>query len=223
MADAPLLTLRGVSVDFDGYTAIENLTLSVSRGEFVVLHGSTGSGKSTILKLIAGLVQPSEGSVTVAGDRVDLFDAAQRRWLRRSMGLMLPEGALLPDRSVLDNVMLPTLAAEENYSEARRRAMLALTKCGIADLADLRPSMLSGGQLQLAALARAVVNRPVLILADEPAAHLDEANSRTLINLLGAFSAAGVTVIVASHQHLAPEGVRSREITLSSAVRENMP
>ena len=135
------------------------------------------------------------------------------------MGLMMQEELLLEDRTVLENVMLPALAADETAQEARRRALLALNKCGADDLADLRPSSLSAGQRQIACLARAVVNRPVLILADEPATHLDKTNAQTLINLLSAFALAGVTVVAATHQHLTPEGCRSREITLSASNR----
>ena len=197
--EAPLLQLNGVSVVYDGHAVIDDLSLEVGRGEFVVIHGSTGCGKSTILRLFAGLIDPTKGEVVVAGDRIDEFDEAQRRWLRRSMGRMMQEELLLEDRTVLENVMLPALAADETAQEARRRALLALNKCGAADLADLRPSSLSAGQRQIACLARAVVNRPVLILADEPATHLDKTNAQTLINLLSAFALAGVTVVAATH------------------------
>lgn len=206
MAKQPLLELRNVSVEFSsGFLALSNINLSVSRGEFVLLHGSTGCGKSTLLKLLAGLARPSAGEVIVAGDRVDRFSEPERRWLRRSMGLMVQEGLLLNDRSVRENVMLPALAAEESQREAGRRAMLALDKCGIAELAELRPNLLSAGQRQLVMLARAVVNRPIVILADEPVAHLDHDNTRTLLKLLAAFVRAGVTVVTASHELLHPE------------------
>ena len=87
--EAPLLQLNGVSVVYDGHAVIDDLSLEVGRGEFVVIHGSTGCGKSTILRLFAGLIDPTKGEVVVAGDRIDEFDEAQRRWLRRSMGLMM--------------------------------------------------------------------------------------------------------------------------------------
>ena len=217
--EAPLLQLNDVSVVYDGRAVLDGLNLTVGRGEFVVIHGNTGCGKSTIFRLFAGLIQPTKGEVIVAGDRIDEFDEAQRRWLRRSMGLMMQEELLLQDRTILENVMLPALAADESTSEARHRALLALNKCGAADLAEFHPSSLSAGQRQLACLARAVVNRPVLILADEPATHLDQANAQTLINLLGAFALARVTVVAATHQPLTPTGCRSREITLSASHR----
>lgn len=218
MNEPPLLELRHVSVSYgNGASALRDVSMAVSQGEFVLLHGPTGCGKSTVLRLLAGLVSPTAGEVIVAGDRVDRFTELQRRWLRRSMGLMVQEGALLNDRSVHDNVMLPALAAEEGFAEARRRAMLALEKCGIADLAPLRPAQLSAGQRQLAMLARAVVNKPVVILADEPVAHLDAANAQTLLDLLAAFVSAGVTVIAASHERLHPQGVPFREISLPAS------
>ena len=144
--EAPLLQLNGVSVVYDGHAVIDDLSLEVGRGEFVVIHGSTGCGKSTILRLFAGLIDPTKGEVVVAGDRIDEFDEAQRRWLRRSMGLMMQEELLLEDRTVLENVMLPALAADETAQEARRRALLALNKCGAADLAVPRASQLANAR-----------------------------------------------------------------------------
>ena len=171
MAGTPLIELTNVAVDFDGKRRVSGITFSVNRGQFIYLTGPTGSGKSLVLKLIAGLLKPSAGEVRIGGDLVNNFTENQKMWMRRSMGIMLPDGVLLRDRSVIDNVMLPALAADESYREARIRARHALQKCRIEDLADLYPAELSSGQRQMACLARAVVNDPVMILADEPAAH----------------------------------------------------
>ena len=179
----------------------------------MLMIGPTGSGKSTVLKLLAGLVRPTSGEVIVAGDRVDHFNEMERRWLRRSMGLMMQDGRLLDDRTVHENVMLPALAAEESYAEARRRGFLALEKCGLAEHADAFPARLSAGQRQL---ARAVVNRPVVILADEPVAHLDDVNGEALLALLATFARAGVTVVCASHKALTVPRAQLREIILST-------
>ena len=207
----PLLELHSTSVIIDGSVVVDRVSLTVGRGEFVLLRGPTGSGKSTVLKLLAGLVRPTSGEVIVAGDRVDHFNEMERRWLRRSMGLMMQDGRLLDDRTVHENVMLPALAAEESYAEARRRGFLALEKCGLAEHADAFPARLSAGQRQLALLARAVVNRPVVILADEPVAHLD-----ALLALLATFARAGVTVVCASHKALTVPRAQLREIILST-------
>lgn len=217
MADnTPLIEMTGVSAAFGRHTVFENLTFRVNRGEFILLHGGTGSGKSTVLKLIAALIRPCAGQVYVAGDRIDQFSDAQRRWLRRSIGLLTQENLLLNDRTILENVMLPTLAANESTGEAKTRALVALDRCGIKELAASRPDALSYGQRQLVCLARAVVNRPVLILADEPVAHLDRANAESLLNLLATFARAGVTVIAASHQRINPPTENFREISLGA-------
>ena len=211
----PLLELHSTSVIIDGSVVVDRVSLTVGRGEFVLLRGPTGSGKSTVLKLLAGLVRPTSGEVIVAGDRVDHFNEMERRWLRRSMGLMMQDGRLLDDRTVHENVMLPALAAEESYAEARRRGFLALEKCGLAEHADAFPARLSAGQRQLALLARAVVNRPV-VLADEPVAHLDDVNGEALLALLATFARAGVTVVCASHKALTVPRAQLREIILST-------
>ena len=214
MAGTPLIELTNVAVDFDGKRRVSGITFSENRGQFIYLTGPTGSGKSLVLKLIAGLLKPSAGEVRIGGDLVNNFTENQKMWMRRSMGIMLPDGVLLRDRSVIDNVMLPALAADESYREARIRARHALQKCRIEDLADLYPAELSSGQRQMACLARAVVNDPVMILADEPAAHLDLTNAQELMNLLGSFSLGTVSVIVASHLQLLPANVSHKTIYL---------
>ena len=209
----PLLELHSTSVIIDGSVVVDRVSLTVGRGEFVLLRGPTGSGKSTVLKLLAGLVRPTSGEVIVAGDRVDHFNEMERRWLRRSMGLMMQDGRLLDDRTVHENVMLPALAAEESYAEARRRGFLALEKCGLAEHADAFPARLSAGQRQLALLARAVVNRPVVILADEPTGNLDSKNGQEVMNLLSELNKEGTTIVMVTHsQHDA--GYASRIINL---------
>ena len=217
--NAPLIELVNASVDLDDERRLVGITFNVTRGEFVCLHGSTGSGKSLSLKLIAGLIRPSAGEVRVAGERINDFTEREKLWMRRSMGIMVQDMQLLEDRMVLENVMLPALASEASFSEARKRAGSALKKCRIEHLARLRPHELSAGQKQLALLARAVVNHPVVILADEPAAHLDAENAQILMDLLGEFSQAGVCVILASHLELMPRSVACRSIHLDGRQR----
>ncbi len=218
MDASPLLELRALNVRFGRVEVLRNFSLSVRRGEFVWLVGPTGSGKSTILRILAGLQQPASGEVVIAGDHVERFSAAQKRWLRRSMGLMMQDCFLLEDRTVESNVMLPALVANEGYAEARRRAYLALEKCGISELGKLKPAALSAGQRQLAMLARAVVNRPVVILADDPLAQLDEENAAVLLRLLLAFASAGVTVMAASHRRPPAASAHFRVVALEPSV-----
>lgn len=218
-SEPPLFEFRQVGVSIDDVVRLENLSFSAFRGEFVLLHGATGSGKTLVLEMLSGLRKPTEGEVIVAGDRINNYNELERRSLRRSMGLLMQGGLLLEDRSVLENVLIPAVVAEESFREARARARIALEKCGLAALADLRPHELSAGQRQLAMLARAVVNRPALILADEPAAQLDDRNAQTLIDLLGMFAQAGVTVFLASHRIPRPRNVKVRVIELDAAAR----
>lgn len=218
-SEPPLFEFRQVGVSIDDVVRLENLSFSAFRGEFVLLHGVTGSGKTLVLEMLSGLRKPTEGEVIVAGDRINNYNELERRSLRRSMGLLMQGGLLLEDRSVLENVLIPAVVAEESFREARARARIALEKCGLAALADLRPHELSAGQRQLAMLARAVVNRPALILADEPAAQLDDRNAQTLIDLLGMFAQAGVTVFLASHRIPRPRNVKVRVIELDAAAR----
>jgi len=218
-SEPPLFEFRQVGVSIDDVVRLENLSFSAFRGEFMLLHGATGSGKTLVLEMLSGLRKPTEGEVIVAGDRINDYNELERRSLRRSMGLLMQGGLLLEDRSVLENVLIPAVVAEESFREARARARIALEKCGLAALADLRPHELSAGQRQLAMLARAVVNRPALILADEPAAQLDDRNAQTLIDLLGMFAQAGVTVFLASHRIPRPRNVKVRVIELDAAAR----
>lgn len=202
-AAAPLIPafvrFAGVSLAYGAQPALIDLNFTLERGEFVWLAGASGAGKSSVLRLLAGLVRPDAGHIEVAGEPVGSLNARRLAWLRRSMGVMLQEPLLLADRSLLENTMLPALAAELPLAEARARAEAALARCGLAERAAARPMELSGGELQRAALARAVVNRPALILADEPAAHLDADAAAGVIELLAQFAAAGVTVLVATH------------------------
>lgn len=219
--NVPLIELMNAGIEFPG-RRISGISFNVTRGEFVCLLGPTGSGKSLALDMIAGLKRPTFGQIIVAGDCINEFNERQMMFVRRTMGIMGQELLLLDDRTILENVMLPALAAEESYSEAKKRAMDALKRCEIKDLAHLRPSGLSAGQKQIACLARAIVNQPAVVLADEPCAHLDGTNGQHLMNLLGSVSLWGTSVIVASHLDLFPENVACRRIQLAGPAEESV-
>jgi len=180
--------------------ALADLSFSVARGELVVLHGRNGAGKTTLLRLIAALDAPTDGAVRVAGQDIARLRPRAIPVLRRSMGIVPQDLLLLDDRSVLANVMLPALATGVGRGEATERARAALEKVGLdpAEAARHGPAVLGGGDRQRAALARALVNRPALLLADEPSAQLDADQAAAILRLLAQFAAAGVTVITAS-------------------------
>ena len=179
--------------------ALRDVTLSVAKGELVYLAGPSGAGKSTLLKMIAAMERPSGGQVLVNGQNIGKLPRASVPFLRRNLGLIFQQQRLLNDRSILANTMLPLLVAGAARSEAEQRARAALDKVGLAERADDRPLELSGGEQQRAAIARAIVNRPQIILADEPTANLDRASADKVLDALHAFHAAGVTCLISTH------------------------
>ena len=217
--NVPLVELINAGIEVNGERLSAGITFNVTRGEFVCLHGPTGSGKSLALSMIAGILRSTFGEVRVAGDCLNNFSEREMAIVRRSMGIMMQECLLLENRTILENVMLPSLAAEESYGKSRTAAMNALAKCGIVDLARERPGSLSAGQKQIACVARAIVNNPLLVLADEPCAHLDAETAQHLMDLLGEVSLSTVSVIVASHLELMPTNIVCRPIMLERAPR----
>ena len=163
------------------------------------LAGPSGAGKSTILKMIAAIEQPTSGQILVNGQEVARLKTASLPYFRRNLGLILQDHALLTNSTALANVALPLLISGASKNDALSRAKAALVKVNLADKADAFPLALSGGEQQRLAIARAIVNRPQLILADEPTAYLDSDNAQQVMAALQAFNAAGVTCIISSH------------------------
>jgi cell division transport system ATP-binding protein len=179
--------------------ALSGITLTIARGEMVYLSGPSGAGKSTLLKMIAAMERPSAGTVSVNGQDVGRIKASGLPYLRRNLGLIFQPQCLLNDRSVLSNVMLPLLVIGTAKAEAEKRARAALDKVGLLDKAACDPLSLSGGEQQRVAISRAIVNRPQIILADEPTANLDRASANKVMEALKAFHGVGVTCLIATH------------------------
>jgi len=179
--------------------ALDGASFDVEPGEFVYLTGASGAGKSTVFRLIAAIERPTGGVVLVNKQNVGALPVAAVPFLRRNLGLVLQDAKLLADRSVFDNVLLPLAVAGVDSREAARRVRAALDKVGMADSERALPDSLSGGEQQRVCIARAVVARPSLLLADEPTANLDAANADRVLELFGAFHAVGVTVLLATH------------------------
>ncbi|MFO7780508.1 MAG: ABC transporter ATP-binding protein [Spirochaetia bacterium] len=164
---------------------LTDVNLAVAAGETVVITGESGSGKSTLLNLIGGLDTPSSGTIEAAGYRVDSLPESQLTRYRSSVvGLVFQFHFLLKDFTALENVMMPAFMSGVTRDEATERARRLLTDVGLADRTDHFPTQLSGGERQRVAVARALVNDPDIILADEPTGNLDEGNSRTVENIL---------------------------------------
>jgi cell division transport system ATP-binding protein len=195
-----MIEFQNVSKDYNkAASALTDVSLTIARGEMVYLAGPSGAGKSTLLKLIAAIERPTSGSVTVNGTDIGKLKTSGLPFLRRGLGLILQQQRLLNDRTVLANVMLPLLVSGASGTDAEQRARAALDKVGLLDKAKSEPQSLSGGEQQRVSIARAIVNRPKIILADEPTANLDRVNARRVIDALQAFRSAGVTCIVSTH------------------------
>jgi len=179
--------------------ALRDVSLNVEKGELVYLAGPSGAGKSTLLKMIAAIERPTSGRVIVNGHDISKIQRAAVPFLRRNLGLIFQQQRLLNDRDILANVMLSLLVTGAAPAQAEQRARAALDKVGLLDRARAHPMELSGGEQQRVAVARAIVNRPQIILADEPTANLDRAAADKVIDALRAFNSVGVTCMISTH------------------------
>ncbi len=195
--------------------AVDGVTFSVAAGEFVALLGSSGSGKSSLLNLIAGLDTPSSGSVTVAGRDLARMSRAELAIYRRTtVGMVFQAFNLVPAMTVLENVELPMRFAEVPREGRMARARAALERVGLEHRVDHRPSELSGGEQQRASLARALVNSPSLVLADEPTGNLDSRTGAEIMELIGKINREGATVVMVTHERPLAERYASRFVFL---------
>jgi len=203
-----------------GYEALKSVTFTVAAGELVFLTGHSGAGKSTLLKLIPVIERANSGSVIVGGQNVGSLRANAIPFLRRNIGQIFQDQKLLYDRTAFDNVMLPLAVTGVHPRDAARRARAALDKVGLLAREKANPIALSGGEQQRLAIARAIVNRPSILIADEPTANLDSSYAAEIIDLFAAFNQVGVTVLIATHDQnavtRAQVRVKTRNVELKS-------
>lgn len=217
MMSTPVIELSGVSRRYqEGPAALDEVSLTVREGESVAILGPSGSGKSTMLNLIAGLDRPSTGTVTVDGMRVDtLSEAGSARFRRAKIGMVFQFFNLLDDLTVADNVVLPAEMAGAARAAARRRAAELLDALGIARHAKAYPGRLSGGERQRVAVARALMNRPPLLLADEPTGALDSASGEDVKALFNELHADGQTIVTVTHDLSLAQACASRTVKIA--------
>lgn len=182
-----------------GFDALSNVSFALQSGEMAFLTGHSGAGKSSLLKLIMAMERASEGQVYVDEQNLNRIPRQQVPYLRRKIGMVFQNPQLLFDRTVFDNVALPLLIAGTDWQSAARRVRAALDKVGLLDKEKLAPRLLSSGEQQRVGIARAIVNKPQLLLADEPTGNLDPQLSGEIMGLFHQFNQVGVTVLVASH------------------------
>jgi putative ABC transport system ATP-binding protein len=212
----PIIDIRDVSKTYDaGAPALADLSLTVGAGEALAIVGPSGSGKSTLLNMIAGLDKPSTGSVTVDGVRIDtLSETASAKYRRTRIGMVFQFFNLLDDLTVTDNVMLPAQLAGMPAARAHDRAVELLRYFGIDRHARAYPGRLSGGERQRVAVARALMNRPAVLLADEPTGALDTASGADVRELLADLNRDGLTILLVTHDVTLAESCASRTVEL---------
>jgi cell division transport system ATP-binding protein len=211
----PAISFSQVSKRYHGgFEALKQVSFEIEAGEMVFISGHSGAGKTTLLKLIAAIERASGGSVLVNGQNVSALRAAAVPFLRRNLGLVLQDQKLLYDRSVFDNVMLPLVVTGQPHREAARRARAALDKVGLLARERAEPVTLSGGEQQRVCIARAIVNRPAILLADEPTASIDADYAREIMAMFGDFNQVGVTVLIATHDRALIESSGRRSLRL---------
>ncbi len=197
-----------------GYEALRDVSFGIEGGEMVFITGHSGAGKTTLLKLVPGIERPTSGSLLVNGQNVGALGSRALPHLRRSLGLVFQDQKLLHDRSVFENVMFPLSVTGQPPREAARRARAALAKVGLLERERARPITLSGGEQQRLCVARAVVNRPTILIADEPTANLDSDSAQEILEIFRAFNQVGVTVLIASHDQALISRYASRVLAL---------
>jgi cell division transport system ATP-binding protein len=198
----------------NGAVGLRSATLRIEKGEFVFIIGASGSGKSTFLKLIMHEEVPTEGEIYVNGYSVHNMPRAEIPYLRRSLGVVFQDFRLLPNKTAYDNVAFAMQIVEALPREIRRQVPLALGLVGLSKKAKAYPNQLSGGEQQRVVLARALVNNPAVLIADEPTGNLDPKTSLEIMSLLEEINQRGTTVIVATHEKSIVDSMRKRVITL---------
>lgn len=208
-SDGTIITTVGLSRTYrrgsSTVIGLDNINLTIAAGELVVLKGNSGSGKSTLLALLAGLDQPTAGELLVAGHNLRHASPEQlTRFRRETVGMVFQTFNLLPTLTVLENVCLPALLADHPYPEVADKAAVLLQWLHLTSRQHHRPAELSGGEMQRTAIARALINDPSIILADEPTGNLDSANGQIVMELLAELNRRSKrTVVIATHSTLA--------------------
>ena len=195
-----MIEFRNVSKKYDtGTEAIHNVSFKINKGEFAFLVGSSGSGKSTIIKLILKEEEPTSGNIIINGKDTTFLKPSRVPFLRRSMGIVFQDFRLLPDKTVYENVAFAMYVVKATPKHIRRQVPMVLSLVGLSNKAKVYPNELSGGEQQRVALARAIVNNPSMLIADEPTGNLDPNTAWDIMELLNDINLRGTTVVVATH------------------------
>ncbi|MEA2476114.1 MAG: cell division transport system ATP-binding protein [Actinomycetota bacterium] len=199
-----------------GIHALEDVTIDIEKGEFVFLVGPSGSGKSTFLKLLTKEEAPTAGDVFVAGKNLNSLPRWRVPYLRRNVGCVFQDFKLLPNKTVFENVAFGLEVIGRPRSVVQRQVPQILELVGLGEKLDRMPDELSGGEQQRVSIARAFVNRPLILVADEPTGNLDPATSVGIMRLLDRINRTGTTILMATHDHAIVDSMRRRVIELEA-------
>jgi cell division transport system ATP-binding protein len=212
-----MISLRGVSLVYpNGVRALDGVTLEIGKGEFVFLVGHSGTGKSSLLRLLYREMAPTNGQILVDGIRVDRLANRRIPALRRHLGVVFQDYKLLTDKTVWENVAFALQVTGAHTRDVQRQVPRALDLVGLAHKSRMYPNELSGGEQQRTAIARALVNNPKLLLCDEPSGNLDPANTTEIMELLRRINLKGTTVVVATHNQAVVDRMRRRVVRLDN-------
>ena len=210
-----MIVFKNISKRYpDGYVALNNVDLTVQAGEMLFLTGHSGAGKSTLLKLIAALERPTSGTISISGQNIAQLKPAAIPYLRRKIGFVFQDHKLLFDRTAFENVLLPLQIANFDSKTVASRVRAALDKVGLLKKEKSMPIALSGGERQRLCIARAVVHRPSILIADEPTGNLDVEYARDIMAMFTSFNQVGVTVLIATHDASLLEDTQHRILSL---------
>ena len=201
---------------------LKDISLAINAGELVFVTGSSGAGKSTLLKLISAVEKPTSGTIFFENQNLSYLKKNEMPFLRRKFGMIFQDHKLLYDRTCFDNVLLPLAINDIDPSDIGRRVRAALNKVGLLEKEKLMPITLSGGEQQRLAIARAIVSRPSVLIADEPTANLDRGYADEIMNIFYSFQQVGVTVIISSHE-IPSTQMKYKELHISKGSLNNVP
>lgn len=218
-----MIQLIHVSKTYNRRPALFDLTLEIEKGEFVLLMGPSGAGKSTLLRMLIAAEVPDEGQIFVQGKNVTKLRKSDIPFLRRKVGTVFQDFRLLPKKSVFENVALPLIVQGASSVDIRRKVTEALRAVGVDHKKDQLPTSLSAGEQQRVCIARAIVNGPIVLLADEPTGNLDPERTAEIIELFKLINARGTTVIVATHDPQVMAQINRRVIVLQEGVMVPVP
>lgn len=210
-----MIQLFHVSKYYEGRLALSDVNLHIQKGEFVLLMGASGAGKTTLLKLLFGTERPDEGQILVQTRNVARLTPSELPYLRRTMGFVFQDFRLLPKKTVFDNVAMPLLVQGLSHHDTRKKVLDTLKAVGVEHRKESRPPMLSAGEQQRVCIARAVVNGPIVLLADEPTGNMDPQLAGEIIDLFKVINARGTTVVIATHNRQVVDQVKRRVVILN--------